>query len=346
MRWSRVCIESVAYQLPYERVSTRALEDRLAPAYDALGLGPGQLEALTGVRERHYWPPGTSLPAVAAQAAERALQRAGLPAAELGAVVYAGVSRDRLEPAIACAVAAILGTPPDAWLFDLSAGCLSALLAVVDLANRIELGQIRTALVVAAESARETVDETVRHLNANPSLDAFRLAVSTLGAGSAAAAIVLSDASVSRTGRRLLGGASVTAPEQHGLRFLGSEQGLLGQAPLRARTDSSAILVHGVHLGVRAFERFFTELRWHPDDVDRLVCHQVGSGGRPPVLDALGIPPEKGFSTVESHGDTGAVALLMGLAMAEEQALLPEGDRVALLGIGSGLSSIMLGITW
>src|SRR5690606_18669920 len=222
MRWSRVCIESVAYQLPYERVSTRALEDRLAPAYDALGLGPGQLEALTGVRERHYWPPGTSLPAVAAQAAERALQRAGLPAAELGAVVYAGVSRDRLEPAIACAVAAILGTPPDAWLFDLSAGCLSALLAVVDLANRIELGQIRTALVVAAESARETVDETVRHLNANPSLDAFRLAVSTLDRKSVAAAIVLSDASVSRTGRRLLGGASVTAPEQHGLRFLGS----------------------------------------------------------------------------------------------------------------------------
>ena len=103
MRWSRVCLESVAYQLPHERVSSAALEERLAPVYDALRLAPGQLEALTGIRERRYWPPGTSMHEVATQAGERALQRAGISVKELGAVIYAGVMRDKLEPATACA---------------------------------------------------------------------------------------------------------------------------------------------------------------------------------------------------------------------------------------------------
>jgi 3-oxoacyl-[acyl-carrier-protein] synthase-3 len=72
MRWSRVCLESLAYVLPHERVSSRALEDRLAPLYDTLRLAPGQLEALTGIQERRYWPPGTAMSDVAAQAGELA----------------------------------------------------------------------------------------------------------------------------------------------------------------------------------------------------------------------------------------------------------------------------------
>lgn len=346
MRWSRVCLESVAYQLPLERVSSRELEERLAPVYDALRLAPGQLEALTGIRERRYWPPHTPMHEVATQAGERALQRAGIAASELGAVIYAGVTRDKLEPATACAVAEALGAPPEAWVYDLSNACLGMLNAMVEIANRIELGQIQAGLVVAAESAREIVDETIARMNADPSLETLRLCVATLTGGSAAAGIVLADASISRTGRRILGGTALSAPEHHRLCTWGPEKGLLGQTPQVANTDASALLVQGVHLGVRTFERFLAEMGWHPDDVDRVICHQVGAGNRRSILKALGLPEEKDFSTFPNFGNTGTVALPMSLAMAEEQAFLLEGDRVALLGIGSGLSSIMLGLSW
>lgn len=346
MRWSRVCLESIAYQLPLERVSSSDLEERLAPVYDALRLAPGQLEALTGIRERRYWPPGTAMHEVATQAGERALQRAGISASELGAVIYAGVTRDKLEPATACAVADALGAPPEAWVYDISNACLGMLNAMVEIANRIELGQIQAGLVVAAESAREIVDETIERMNAEPSLETLRLCVATLTGGSAAAGIVLTDASISRTGRRIVGGTSLSAPEHHRLCTWGPASGLLGQTPQVANTDASALLVEGVSLGVRTFERFLAKLGWHPDDVDRVICHQVGAGNRRSMLKALGIPEEKDFSTFPTFGNTGTVALPMSLAMAAEQAFLTEGERVALLGIGSGLSSVMLGLSW
>lgn len=346
MRWSRVCLESLAYVLPHERVSSRALEDRLAPLYDTLRLAPGQLEALTGIQERRYWPRGTAMSDVAAQAGELALQRAGVSAKDLGAVVYAGVCRDNLEPATACAVAHTLGAPPEALVFDVSNACLGMLNGVIDVANRIELGQIRAGLVVAAESAREIVDATIERMLAEPTLDRLRLCVATLTGGSAAAAIVLTDASVSQTLRPLLGGTTLSAPEHHGLCRWGPEEGLLGQTPQVTDTDASALLVHGVQLGVRTFERFLATMRWHLDDVDKVICHQVGAGNRRSVLQALRISEDKDFSTFETFGNTGTVALPMSLAMASEQGFLSQGDRLALLGIGSGLGSVMLGVQW
>ena len=105
MRWENACIEAVACELPEERVSSAELESRLSPLYEALHLAPGQVESLTGIRERRWWPVGTSMADCAARAARTALGRSGIAASDLGAVLYAGVCRDNLEPATACAVA-------------------------------------------------------------------------------------------------------------------------------------------------------------------------------------------------------------------------------------------------
>src|SRR4051794_1592860 len=147
MRWSRVHIEAIGYEIPEERVRSTDLEARLAPLYDALRLQPGQLEALTGIRERRFWPPGQRMAACATKAARKALAQSGVKAEDLGAVIYAAVCRDDLEPATACEVAHALGTSPDAWIFDLSNACLGVMNGMVEIANRIELGQIRAGLV-------------------------------------------------------------------------------------------------------------------------------------------------------------------------------------------------------
>jgi 3-oxoacyl-[acyl-carrier-protein] synthase-3 len=151
MRWKNVHVEAIAHVIPDEKVSSAELESRLSPMYSALHLAPGQLETLTGIRERRRWPKGTRMSQAAALAGRKALDASGVPAEELGAVIYAGVCRDDLEPATACAVAAELGTSPDALIFDVSNACLGMLNGMVEIANRIELGQMRAGLVVSAE---------------------------------------------------------------------------------------------------------------------------------------------------------------------------------------------------
>ena len=57
MRFENVCIESVAYHLPENVVTSAELEDRLAPLYDRLNLSRGRLEMMSGIRERRFQTP-------------------------------------------------------------------------------------------------------------------------------------------------------------------------------------------------------------------------------------------------------------------------------------------------
>ncbi len=346
MRWANVCVESIAYRLPSERVATADLEKRLAPLYAALRLDGGQVEALTGIGERRLWPAGSSMGACAAEAGKAARSAAGLSGSDLGAVVYAGVCRDNLEPATACAVAHALGVGGESFVFDVSNACLGVLNGMVEVANRIELGQVRAGLVVSAESSREIVDSTVARLNADPTLDAFRLGMATLTGGSGAVAVVLTHRDASDSGHQLVGGAALTAPAHHGICRWGPTSGLLGVPPSRWEPDASQVLRHGVELAAATWRRFLEETGWRAEDVDRVICHQVGDAHRREVLGALDVAADRDFSTFRDLGNIGTVSLPLTAAMAAEQGFLSPGDRVGLLGIGSGLNCLMLAVQW
>lgn len=346
MRWSRVCVESMAYEIPEERVRSVDLEARLAPLYDRLRLVPGQLEALTGIRERRWWPAHPSMSACAAKAGKKALAASGLSASDIGVLIYGGVCKDELEPATACAVAHELGIGDDAMIFDVSNACLGLLNGMVEIANRIELGQIKAGMVVAAESSRAVIESTIARMLAEPSMDRLRLSLATLTGGSGAAAVILTDASISDTGRRLLGGASLSAPQHHRLCVWGPEQGLLGETPNVTVTDASAVLQNGVELGKRTWDRLLQTLDWRAADIDKVICHQVGGGHRRTILASLGIDESRDFSTFETLGNMGTVALPATAAIASDVGFLRSGDRVAFLGIGSGLNCLMLGLSW
>jgi 3-oxoacyl-[acyl-carrier-protein] synthase-3 len=111
-------------------------------------------------------------------------------------------------------------------------------------------------------------------------------------------------------------------------------------------TDAAAVLKHGVDLGTRTWQGFSDRLGWRRDQVDKVICHQVGAGHREAVLQTLGISPAKDFSTYEYLGNIGTVSLPLTAAIAEERDFLRPGDRVGFLGIGSGLNCLMLGLQW
>jgi 3-oxoacyl-[acyl-carrier-protein] synthase-3 len=347
MRYEQVCVEGLAYDLPPHIVTSDEIERRLAPVYERLGLPFGRLELMTGIRERRFYDRGLKPGQVSSITAQRALAAAGLQAGDIGLLVHGSVCRDQLEPATASGVHHAVGLPKSAAILDVSNACLGLLNGMLVLANMIELGQVRAGIVVGTEDGRGLVEGTIDSLLSNPAVtrQSIKLDFASLTIGSGSAAVVLCHRDLSRSGRRLLGGACLTDTRHHELCAGGSESTTSDGRP-RMQTDSEALLHAGIELAAATWDRFQSELGWRVEDVDKVFTHQVGKAHRKLLLDRLGLAPEIDYPTVEFLGNTGAVALPTAFALGVERGHVAPGDRLALLGIGSGLSSIMLGIEW
>ncbi len=399
MKYSRVHMESIGYELPPVVITSDDLESRLMPMYDALHIAPGQLEALTGITERRWWEEGHTLSDGAAKAAHKALDQSNVRADEIEALIYTGVCRENFEPATACAVAAQLGIKDDANIYDISNACLGIMNGIIDIANRIELKQIRAGMVVSCETSREIIEIMIKRMLNDKSMEMFSKSLATLTGGSGAAAILLTDGSFDNgQTHRLLGGASQSAPEHHALcrwgitlspvalgelmfspdkllaaidqvmapdtlpsvvkEIMSSEKippPLANMMPTQKlpdalsefmSTDSVAVLKHGAKLGVKTWGSFLGKMGWARDQVDKVICHQVGEGHRETILKELGIDPTKDFSTYKYLGNIGTVSVPLTAAIAQQRLFLKPGDRVGFLGIGSGLNCMMLGWEW
>ena len=138
---------------------------------------------------------------------------------------------------------------------------------------------------------------------------------------------------------RLLGGVARAATQYSELCQGDSH----GADALAMQTDSEQLLVAGVGLAQETWREFTAE---QGDAFARYVCHQVGSTHRRKLYEALGLDLAKDFSTFEKLGNTGSVALPATLAAAVDAGAVRDGDRVGLLGIGSGLNCLMLALEW
>jgi len=118
-----------------------------------------------------------------------------------------------------------------------------------------------------------------------------------------------------------------------------------GMAPLM-NTDSEQLMHQGIATGVEAFGVFLDDVGWTADQVDKAICHQVGSAHRKLMLESLALSPGIDFSTLETLGNTGSVALPITLALGVENGHLEKDDRLAMLGIGSGINCVMLAVDW
>lgn len=345
MRFENVSIASLAYTLPERVVTSESLEERLQPVYDRFRLRVGRLELMTGIAERRHFAPGTRPSDISASAGRLALERAGVDRERIGCMIHASVCRDFLEPATASVVHHRLELPPTCSAHDLSNACLGFLNAMVDVAGRIELGQIEAGLVVAGEDGGPLVEETVRWLLERDGLTKGELkdAFASLTIGSGGAAAVLTRRREDDGHPRLLGGAQLAATEHADLCSGGHQSGHAG--PLMS-TDSEALLQAGNALAARTWGELERELGWTRDDADRVVTHQVGSAHRRLLFESLALDTERDFPTVETLGNIGSVSLPLTLARAVEDGFVRPGHRVALLGIGSGLHCQMLGVRW
>lgn len=346
MHFERVAIEALGFSLPPEILTSLELEGKLAPVYERLRLPEGRLELMSGIQERRFWPRGTAIGKPSIESARQAIEAANVNVADIGCLVHASVCRDYLEPATACGVHAALGLSADCWVYDLSNACLGLLSGMVQIATMIEHGAIKAGIVVGTESARNLVESTIASLNADHRLtrQSIKPSFASLTIGSGSCAILLVDRELSRTDNRLLSCVARAECEHHDLCQSDTDQAGAAMQPLM-QTDSEQLLHAGVGVGARTFEQLLAA-GVERSSIDKTVCHQVGSAHRRLMLETLDLPEQNDFSTFHWLGNTGSVALPTALAMGLHSGFISPGERVALLGIGSGINSTMMTTHW
>lgn len=341
MKFENTCLEALAVALPAEVWTSAEIETRLAPLYERLKLPVGRLELMTGIRERRMWPSGTRPSDASAAAGRAVLAKSSLRAEQVELFIHAAVSRDMLEPATASFAHRKIGLPATAQIFDVSNACLGFLNALTIAAAMIESGQIKCAMVVAGENGRPLVEQTLRTLVERPlTRNEIKPYFANLTIGSGAVGAIMCHRSLVKGHvHRLLGGVA-RAATQHSELCQGDTH---GTEALAMQTDSEQLLIAGVTLANETWGEFTAA---HGAAFDRFICHQVGSMHRRKLYETLGLDRAKDFSTFETLGNTGSVALPATLARAVETGAVRAGDRVALLGIGSGLNCLMLALEW
>jgi len=339
MRFENVCIEGMGYVIPEQVVTSSWFEEQLAPIYRRLNIQRSFFERITGIYERRWWDDGIQPSDGATMAGERALKQCGVSPQEVDCLVNASVCRDYIEPATAAFVHHNLGLRPDALSFDVVNACLGFLTAMVNVAGLIELGQIKTALIVAAESPRDGQLATLkRMLGDGITRDDLRDNLASFTLGAASVAMVLTHRTISKTGNRLLGGASYSATNHNQL--------CVAQRSWM-RTDSTALLEEGAKVVQKAWELFLKELGWTAGMVNRLFTHQVSEPVRRSVLRKMSLPIDGlDYPTLRTLGNTASAAAPLCMAMGIANGIIKAGERVCLLGAGSGVNSLILGIQW
>lgn len=352
MEYKQVCIESLGFTLPETRVTSDEIEHRLAPLYERLKLPEGRLELMTGIRERRFWPVGTLVGDVSISSCTAALDAAEFDRQQVGLLIHGSVCRDHLEPATACRVHDQLQLPAQSMIYDVSNACLGICNGMLQAANMIELGQIQAALVVGSENGRGLVDTTIDALNRDQSLTrkSIKQSIASLTIGSASCAVLLTHSSISKTGNHLRFGVATANTRFNDLCQSQSSGGGSDQAggamqPLMD-TDSEKLMMEGIETGRVTFDRLLDLSGWTREQIHHTFCHQVGGTHRKLMLEAVGMPEESDFSTFPFLGNTGSAALPVTLAHAMQENRIDSGQRMALLGIGSGINCLNIGVEW
>ena len=341
MIFENLRLHSFGYEEPELFMTSDEMEEKMRALYERAKLPFGRLELQTGIKRRGFWPKGTRPSTIASRAAEKILKN--FPREKIDLLLHASVCRDFLEPATAAQVHHNLKLSPHCMISDLSNACLGVLSSILMAGQMIERGVIKTALIVSGENAGPLIEETLQHLNTDPLMDRKRIKpyMASLTIGSAAVAFLLTHASLAPDAPKIVGGTTLTDSGSVELcQGDGSTQGLMME------TDSEALLKAGVMLAQNNWEKARGVLGWENSQVDKIIPHQVGTAHRLAMLTELGLPTDRDFQTFEQFGNTGSAALPLTLIKASEANFFKAKDKIALLGIGSGLTSTMLGMEW
>lgn len=338
MHFQNVSIAGLAHIDAPHTLTSKEINERLQPTLDRLGIRADMLVDVAGIHARRLWDQGVQASDAATMAGRKALEDAGVSAERIGLLVNTSVSRDYLEPSTASIVSGNLGIGDDCVTFDIANACL-AFINGMDVASRmIERGDIDYALIVDGESSNLVYEKTLERMSA-PDVTAqdLRNEFAALTTGSGAAAMVLARSELVPDAPRYKGGVTRAANQWNKL--------CVGNLD-RMVTDTRLLLIEGIKLATKTFEATRQALGWAVDEIDQFVIHQVSQPHTNAFVKAFGIDPKKVMTIFGEHGNIGPASVPIVLSKLRQLGKLKKGDRVALMGIGSGLNCTMAEVVW
>jgi 3-oxoacyl-[acyl-carrier-protein] synthase-3 len=313
----RSVVRGFGAALPKRVVTNRELEETVDTSDE-------WIVQRTGIRQRYVAGEGETTASLGAEAAQKALDNAGLTVADIDVIICATSTPDNTFPATAVNIQNRLGMH-HGFAFDIQAVCSGFVYAISTADLHIRCGMARRVLVIGAETFSRILDWTDRTTCVlfGDGAGAVILEAAT-GEGTTADRGVLSSQlrsdGIHKDKLYVDGGPSTTGTAGH-LRMEGRE-----------------VFKHAVGMITDVIEAAFTATDTTADDIDWLVPHQANRR----IIDAsakkLGIPLEKVVVTVDLHGNTSAASIPLALSVAAGDGRIKKGDLVMLEAMGGGFT--------
>ena len=281
----------------------------------------------TGIGARHIADSTENLTSICTEAARIAMQRAGVTAAELDAIILGTASPDRLLPAGAVEVQAALGATR-AVAFDIDAACSGWLYGMQVAEGLMATGNYETILVIGGEVLSRIINWKDRNTCVlfGDGAGATIVRRSTKGRG-ILSAYMRSDGTLADLLHRPKGaGAAPITPEiilegSHWIQMAGRE---VFKNAVRSMADAADRALDGAKLSA--------------SDIDLMIPHQANIRIIEATAKHANIPMEKVFVNVDRFGNTSAASIPIALSEAQETGRIKEGMNVMFVAFGAGFT--------
>ena len=290
----------------------------------------------TGIRERHIARPDQTVAMLSQEASERALAAAGITAADLDTIVLATASPDRLLPATACDLQALLGAERAA-AFDVGAACPGYIYALTVAEGLIASGQSELVLVVGAEKLSTITDFQDRSTGIlfGDGAGASVVRRSSGGGRGILSTFIRSDGRLAPLLYRPGGGSAdpisekVVCERSHYMKMAGRE---VFKAAVLAMAEACDQVLRSA--GITAGQ------------VDLLVPHQANLRIIEATAKHAGIPMSKVMVNVDRYGNTSSASIPLALEEALAEGRVGPGSVVLLVAFGAGFTWGSTVIRW
>lgn len=274
----------------------------------------------TGIRERHIAAEGELTSDLAQKAAESALDAAAIDASEIELIVVATTTSDRVFPSTACVLQAKLGITNGCPAFDVQAVCSGFVYAVSVADQFIRSGQVKTALVVGAETLSRITDWDDRS--------------NCMLWGDGAGAVVL----------RASEQPGIIATHLHAdgryqdLLFVDGGVSLKKEGACYMRMSGNAVFKMAVNTLDAIVDETLAANGLQKSDIDWLVPHQANIRIIQATAKKLGMSMDQVVVTVDRHGNTSAASIPLALDTAVREGKIKPGERVLMEAFGGGFT--------
>ena len=274
----------------------------------------------TGIRERHIAAEGELTSDLALKAAERAIEAAAIDASEIGLIVVATTTPDRVFPSVACRLQARLGITNGCPAFDVQAVCSGFVYAVSVADQFIRSGQVKTALVVGAETLSRITDWNDR---GNCIL---------WGDGAGAVVLQASDQpGIINTHLHADG-------RYEDLLYVDNGVSLKKEGECYMRMAGNAVFKMAVNTLDAIVDETLTANGLAKADIDWLVPHQANIRIIQATARKLGMSMDNVVVTVDRHGNTSAASVPLALDVAVREGKIKPGQLVLMEAFGGGFT--------